>query len=205
MRFAILSFFLLLLSCSPENDNRQSESIDKVVNIDTTAVVEAAKEITTASFKTLSSNLQKAMSEGGVSNALEFCNIKAMPLTDSLASHYGIELQRASHQPRNPVNKADSLEMIAIKEYIRNIEQGRELKPVTYTRENAIIYHAPIRIQGQLCLSCHGSPGTDISQSDVEIIQELYPEDMATGFEIGELRGIWSIQFPANYFNQEDK
>lgn len=205
MRFTILSFFVLLMCCGPQNDSQQSENKDNVVIIDTTAVVKAGQEITQASFQTLSSNLQKAMSEGGVSNALEFCNVKAMPLTDFLALHYGIELRRASHQPRNPVNQADSLEMAAIKEYIREIEQGRELKPVTYARDKTITYHAPIRIQGQLCLSCHGNPGTDITQSDFETIQELYPEDEATGFEVGELRGIWSIQFPTDHFNQQDK
>lgn len=205
MRFAILSFFALLMSCGPQNDSQQSENRNTNAGFDTTTVIEAGQEITQASFQTLSSNLQKAMSEGGVSNALEFCNVKAMPLTDSLASHYGIELRRASHQPRNPVNEADSLEMSAIKEYIREIEQGRELKPVTYAHDNTITYHAPIRIQGQLCLSCHGNPGTDINQSDFETIQELYPEDEATGFEMGELRGIWSVQFPSDHFNQQDE
>ncbi len=205
MRFTILTLFVLLMSCGPQNDNQQSERNDKGVSIDTTEVVEAGQEITQASFQTLSRNLQKAMSEGGVKNALEFCNVKAMPLTDSLATHYGIELRRVSHQPRNPVNQADSLEMAAIKKYIREIEQGRELKPVTYVRDNTITYHAPIRIQGQLCLSCHGNPGTDIAQSDFETIQELYPEDKATGFEVGELRGIWSIQFPTDHFDQQDE
>lgn len=204
MRFTILILFVLLMSCGPQNDNQQSERNDKGVSIDTTAVIDAGQEITKASFQTLSRNLQQAMSEGGVKNALEFCNVKAMPLTDSLASHYGIELRRASHQPRNPINQADALEIAAIKEYIRQIEQGRELKPVTYFRDDTITYHAPIRIQGQLCLSCHGSPGTDIAQSDLETIQEFYPKDKATGFEMGELRGIWSVQFPADHFNQQD-
>lgn len=205
MRLTILSFFVLLMGCGPQNDSRKSKGESMNAKMDTSAVIEAGKQISQASFQTLSRNLQQAMKKGGVKNALEFCNVRAMPLTDSLASHYGIELRRASHQPRNPVNRADSLEMATIKEYIRKIEQGGELKPVTYARDNTITYHAPIRIPGQLCLNCHGSPGTDIAQSDLKTIQELYPEDQATGFEMGELRGIWSIQFPADYFNQEDK
>lgn len=205
MRLTILAFFVLIMGCGPQNDNRQSKSESIDAKMDTSAVIEAGQQISQASFQALSRNLQQAMKEGGVKNALEFCNVEAMPLTDSLASHYGIELRRASHQPRNPVNRADSLEMETIKEYIRKIEQGGELKPVTYARDNTITYHAPIRIPGQLCLNCHGSPGTDIAQSDLKTIQELYPEDEATGFEMGELRGIWSIQFPPDHFNQQDE
>lgn len=204
MRFTILTLFFLLMGCASQNDNQRSEKNDKGVSIDTTAVIEAGQKITKASFQTLSRNLQHAMSEGGVKNALEFCNVKAMPLTDSLAAHYGIELRRASHQPRNPRNRADSLEMATIKEYIRTIEKGGELKPATYAKDNMITYHAPIRITNQLCLSCHGSPGTDIAKSDYETIQELYPEDEAIGFQVRELRGIWSIQFPPDYFIQEE-
>ncbi|SHE88987.1 Protein of unknown function [Fodinibius roseus] len=207
MRFTLLLFFVLLVGCGPQDDSRPSESerMDIEAEIDTTAVVSAGQEISGAAFQTLSRNLQQAVKEGGVKNALEFCNVRAMPLTDSLAAHYGIKLRRASHQPRNPVNRADSLEMETIKEYIRKIEQGGELKPVTYARGNTITYHAPIRIPGQLCLNCHGSPGTDIAQSDLKTIQELYPEDEATGFEMGELRGIWSIQFPPGHFDQQDE
>lgn len=203
MRPTILAFLVLLLGCGPQDDRQNSGSAD--AKLDTTAVISAGQEISQAAFQALSRNLQQAMKEGGVKNALEFCNVRAMTLTDSLASHYGIELRRASHQPRNPQNRADSLEMATIKEYIQKIEQGGELKPVTYADNNAITYHAPIRIPGQLCLNCHGNPGTDIAQSDLETIQELYPEDEATGFEMGELRGLWSIQFPPSFFSGEEK
>lgn len=203
MRPTFLAFLVLLLGCGPQEDHQNSRSAD--AKFDTTAVIAKGQEISQAAFQALSRNLQQAMKEGGVQNALEFCNVRAMPLTDSLASHYGIKLRRASHQPRNPGNRADSLEMETIKDYLQELEQGGELEPVTYTDNNTITYHAPIRIPGQLCLNCHGKPGTDIAQSDIETIRKLYPEDEATGFEMGELRGIWSIQFPPDYLNQQDE
>jgi hypothetical protein len=164
--------------------------------------MEEGDAIVKATFATLSTNLSGALKEGGVANALEFCNVEAMPLTDSLSTHYNIEIRRASHRPRNPENQADSLEMVSIQAYVKQLEAKGEFKPYVYRHRSNILFHAPIRIAGDLCLNCHGSPGTDIAQRDLELIRELYPQDEATGFEVGELRGIWSIRFPESYFNE---
>lgn len=200
MRFIYVAIFFLLFSCNQRSDNQQQPK-----QIDTTAVIMEGKQITQAAFKTLSSNLQQAIKKGGVENALEFCSVEAMPLTDSLSTHYGIELRRASHRPRNPSNRADSLELVSIRKYLEQIQSENELKPSVYASGQDISYHAPIRIPGKLCLNCHGQPSKDITNSDLKIIQELYPEDEATGYSMGELRGIWSIRFPADYFNERSQ
>jgi len=193
----IFMFSALLISCGNQPDTpKQAEPVE---TIDTTEILEQGKAISKAAFKTLSSNLKMAMEEGGVDNALKFCNIQAMPLTDSVSSKYDVNLRRASHRPRNPGNRADSLELEIIKEYLSQIEDNGELKPVVKQHGNKVSYHAPIRITNQLCLSCHGQPGKDIAEADLETLQELYPQDEATGFEMGELRGIWSI-----YFNRSE-
>ena len=41
-------------------------------------------------------------------------------------------------------------------------------------------------------------PSLEACQPDVASrISELYPEDRATGFEAGDLRGIFWVEFPA--------
>lgn len=194
MRLLILIIPMLMIDCGNQSDKQQKAN-NEIETIDTTAVIQKGQEISMAAFNTLSSNLKQAMGEGGIEYALEFCNVEAMPLTDSLSANYRVELRRASHKPRNPANRADSLEMKTIDQYLRQIKENGELKPVVYVRDKIISYHAPIRINNQLCLNCHGNRGTDVAESDFETIQELYPEDEATGFEMGQLRGIWSIDF----------
>lgn len=199
----IITFLLMLLvmiGCG-QQDKQQSES--RVTAVDTTAVVAEGQKITQAAFKTLSSNLQKAMAEGGVEHAVQFCNIEAMSLTDSLATNFGVELRRASHRPRNPANQADSLELESIMLYMKQIEKEAELKPIVHAADQQITYHAPIRIANALCLNCHGQPNIDISDNDLKTITKLYPDDQATGFTFGELRGIWSVRFPENYFEEK--
>ncbi|NGP89880.1 Tll0287-like domain-containing protein [Fodinibius halophilus] len=197
MRFLIIVCLIPIIACSNQAEDKRSTN--EATAFDTTTVIKEGQKITQAAFSTLSSNLQQAIAEGGVKNALQFCSIRAMPLTDSLSAHYNVELRRASHQPRNPKNQADSLEVATIQKYLVQIKKEESLEPVTIAHGDKINYHAPIRIPGQLCLNCHGRPGQDISKADLKTIQELYPNDQATGFEMGELRGIWSVQFSQSY------
>lgn len=194
--YLLVMFLVLIAACRTE---QQKEGKD-IMSVDTAAVVGEGNAIIQASFKTLSSNLKQAMSEGGVSNALKFCNIRAMPLTDSLSDHFGVTVKRVSHRPRNPGNRADSLELADIKMYINQLDASGELKPKIHSSMNNIKFHAPIQISSQLCLNCHGTPGTDIAAADLEVLKSLYPEDEATGFSIGELRGLWVVEFPRSYF-----
>lgn len=198
---ALLIFFMLS-GCKKESE---TSTLNRPTAENLPEVKEEGAKITKQAFTTLSSNLQQALGDGGVANALEFCNIQAMPLTDSLSKNYDVEIRRASHQPRNPANRADSLEAVSIKKYITALEANGELKPYTYRTHNSFIYHAPIRITGQLCLNCHGTPGKDISEKDMRVIRELYPEDEATGFSQGDLRGIWAIEFPKTYFESDEE
>ena len=53
-------------------------------------------------------------------------------------------------------------------------------------------YVEPILTQ-PLCLTCHG----DVQDPALlERIKADYPEDRATGFEAGELRGVFWIEYP---------
>lgn len=206
--FGLLStiqlLLLFLLAGCVSRQNEDGASADRIEAIDTTAVVERGSAITRAAFQELSTSLGQAIQEGGIEHALQFCKVEALPLTDSLSTHYDVQLRRATHRPRNPSNRADSLEMETIRDYISRLERDEELKPAVYQREDQIIFHAPIVINNGLCLNCHGTVGDQINERDMELLKELYPDDKATGFTMGELRGIWSVAFPDAYFDHNE-
>jgi len=54
-------------------------------------------------------------------------------------------------------------------------------------------YVAPIYVQ-PMCLACHGS---DLAGPVAARIRELYPEDRATGFAMGDFRGMFWAELPA--------
>lgn len=193
----LISFILLLTACA-EKDETTAEST--YPRPDTALVINAGKEIVTESFAAISNALGTAMTRGGIPHAIEYCNTAAIELTDSVSTQYEVKVRRASHKPRNPNNRANDMEMVSIEAYMQMISDGAELTPRLEFQESSVIYHAPLRLVTFTCLSCHGNTNEDILVEDYAIIKEHYPNDEATGFELDELRGIWSVTFPYEYF-----
>ena len=67
---------------------------------------------------------------------------------------------------------------------------------VTNRTTGTVTFFAPSVLNNEFCLKCHGALGQDISPENVAVIQNLYPQDEATGFKLGDLRGAWRIDFP---------
>ena len=144
----------------------------------------------------LSGKLMSKMKEGGIPLALEYCNTAALPLTQQMSDKHGVLIKRTSLKTRNPLNKPSEPEIIILKEFQVNIDQGISLEPKVELDQNGIPnYYAPILVQKK-CLSCHGTLDKELSRPADSIIKSYYPSDMATGFTEGDLRGMWSIAFP---------
>ena len=186
--FLIFTLFVLLSSCKSKtttnqdvtkNDNWEKEYVEK------------GKEIASSSFIALSGALSKAVKNGGIESALSFCNVNAIPLTDSLSKAYNVEIKRTSLKYRNKQNKPTSKEKLVLQEYNRAKESEQVMKPMIIEENGNKVFHAPIIVQ-DACLKCHG----DIASISVyDKILKLYPEDMATGYTRGDLRGMWSVTF----------
>lgn len=186
----IFFIFLLISACSETADKNQEASDEMAL--------EAGKLIAYESTEELSGHLGAALEEGGVSHAIEFCSVEAIPITQELSNEFDVDIKRATHKPRNPENFANADEMKVIQRWQEQMESGRDIRPVASKMNNHYQVYAPIRIGNQLCLQCHGDKGSDIQPDNVELLQSIYNEDQATGFEMGDLRGLWSIRMPAD-------
>ncbi|MBL4747183.1 MAG: DUF3365 domain-containing protein [Flavobacteriaceae bacterium] len=153
------------------------------------------KDISQKTFKLLSGNLMQQMQQGGPSQALPFCNLQAIPLTESIALQENVQLKRLSTLYRNIKNKPNVAEERILNTYNRALINGEKLSPVLMSSPTGKPqFYAPIII-GEKCLSCHGTVGKEISLKTDSLIKTMYPKDLATGYKVGDLRGIWSIQF----------
>ena len=156
------------------------------------------KEIATATFVALSSQLKKSLQKGGVSNAIQYCNLSAYPITDSLGEVHNALIRRTSLKVRNQNNRPTANEQVVINEYLHLIETRQNPKPkVVELDSHNVVFYAPI-YANQLCLKCHGILGKTLDSSDLSLIKNYYPRDSATGYIAGDLRGIWSIRFDRN-------
>ncbi|MCG2431533.1 Tll0287-like domain-containing protein [Aequorivita xiaoshiensis] len=142
----------------------------------------------------LGKNLMGQIQKNGVIEALNFCNVQAMPITDSMATIHKATIKRVTDKPRNPKNTANSQELEFINQFKTQIATGREVEPILVKKGNNTEFYLPI-VTNTMCLQCHGTPGKELETITLAKIKQLYPLDMATGYSENEVRGIWSINF----------
>lgn len=158
------------------------------------------KKISASLFSSLKGELKAAMQEGGVENAISVCNIKALNLTDSvaLASSFHVSIKRTSNKIRNPRNAPDEEEQLALDLYTQLVEAGEEwpdfyIQKITRRKKVEYNFYKPMKMES-LCLICHGD-NTTLAPNATKVINELYPEDGATGYKEGDFRGLIRIKF----------
>lgn len=142
----------------------------------------------------LGKNLMKAIREKGPVGAVEFCNVKALPLTDSISVMKNAIMKRVSDKPRNPDNTANNEEQGYITYFKKIIAAGKEPKPIVKTKDGGVNFYFPITTN-TMCLQCHGKPNDQITSETITTLKNLYPLDKAIGYSENEVRGIWAINF----------
>lgn len=140
----------------------------------------------------LKAKLVKAMQDSGAAYAIRFCNVEATWLTSSLNETYGIKVARLSHRNRNEANVLDTEGKIASNEFAAAIVSGKEPKPKLIRDAGGHwVFYRPI-ITGPVCLTCHGQADQLLPEVKTALTAS-YPNDKATGFAAGELRGVWCV------------
>lgn len=139
----------------------------------------------------LGAALRRAMSEGGPAAAITVCREDAPEITASLRSDR-VEVGRTSHRLRNPANAPRVWMKPLLDDYLASPPEPGSHRVVALD-DGAIGYVEPIYLK-PLCATCHGE---SIAPDLREKIRALYPEDRATGFSPGELRGLfWATVRP---------
>lgn len=180
----IILIFMATLSCGNSlTDKEKQEYTNK------------GKEIAQNSFEALSEKLTEQMKLGGPAQAIPFCNVEAIPLTQQLSDKYKVTIKRTSDKLRNSTNKPSERELEIINNYHKLISEKREITPIVEVdSNNKKHFYAPI-IMKTNCLACHGKNEEFIAVKTDSIIKSLYSNDKAIGYNEGDLRGIWSITF----------
>ncbi|WP_178988682.1 c-type heme family protein [Winogradskyella schleiferi] len=142
----------------------------------------------------LGKNLMETIQKKGTLEALAFCNERAYPLTDSMAVVHNATIKRVSDKPRNPNNKANTEELEYIKTFKKVVANSEEATPIVKETDDNVRVYYPITTN-TMCLQCHGKPNETLENSTLAKIRSLYPMDKAIGYDVNEVRGIWSITF----------
>jgi|GEM_PF-6272250 len=105
---------LMLWACEknqqkPEN-NSTSNTLSTTTQTEKPQVnyLEKGDEITTATQTALLQTVSKAIAEKEAHGAVEYCNLKALAIVDSLSKVHNCQIRRVSDKYRNPQDKAQN-------------------------------------------------------------------------------------------------
>jgi len=148
-----------------------------------------AQAAMTALQQRLSARLLAEMDSGGPAAAVRVCRDEAQQLTAAVVAEQGIEIGRTSHRLRNLANAPRPWVAKLLPGYAGR--KAGEVQPRVVDLGDRIGVVKPLPMQ-PLCLSCHGAPEA-LAPEVRHIIASAYPHDEATGFALGEVRGlIWA-------------
>ena len=160
------------------------------------ADIATAREAATALETELKSRLMAAMNEGGPAAAIRVCSEEAPEIAGQVSASYGMSVGRTALRIRNPGNAPDAWERAQLEHFSTALAEGGdpaafEAAEIVPGEEGAHFRWAkPIVLQGP-CAMCHGE---SVSPEIKALIAETYPDDAATGFAVGELRGMFTVQ-----------
>lgn len=185
----------LLFACqaetSSENKNEKEETGRSYQELLTSGRDASAK-----TQAVLLANIGKALKEGGTVHAVAFCNVNAMPLVDSISTETGMHVSRISTRNRNENNVVKTHEDKVAWSYFASRGRNTAITDtVLFDKAKHPTYYKPIRIGMETCLKCHGSRSTEIDLPTLEKLDELYPTDRAVNYLMGDLRGLWKVEF----------
>ncbi|MEJ2400712.1 MAG: DUF3365 domain-containing protein [Xanthomonadales bacterium] len=156
---------------------------------------EQARAAVQAFAAALKGELMAAMQTGGPIAAIEVCNTRAPAIAEAVSLEQGVEVHRVSLKNRNPQNAPSDWQRDVLLQFEERKAAGEDPAALTWTDTVATPTGDEYRFMkaiptGGLCLGCHGQA---IAPAVAEKIAELYPQDAATGYREGDIRGAFVV------------
>jgi hypothetical protein len=146
----------------------------------------------------LLAELQKAMAEGGPVNAIGVCNTIAPEIAAEKSAAAQMSVGRTSLKLRQPKNAPDAWELRQLENFEARKAAGDnpaaiEVGEFMEKDGKPVFRYMKAIPTGPICLNCHGA---QLAPEVAAKLHALYPEDRATGFTQGDLRGAFTITAP---------
>ncbi len=162
--------------------------------------LQRAKSAAQAFSTRLREQLMQQMGQGGPVAAVNFCASEAPVIAAAVEQEYGVKLGRVAvpGRNRNPGNLAHGWQAEALAQVSSAVAQGgKPQDQVVVMRDGlpsnvALGFFKGIAVE-PACLGCHGS---SIAPPVAAAIRAHYPDDHATGFSAGDLRGGLWVEVP---------
>jgi hypothetical protein len=186
---------LLLITGMAGADNTPPSSIDA-------GLVQSTRSIAGDLLGQLGQKLKAAMSTDGPVAAVSVCKESAPAIARQLSIANDAKVTRVGTRVRNQeMGVPNAWQKEALTQFEARLSQGEKAADIEYWQvadnghgKSELRYAKAIAVQPQ-CLSCHGS-AQDIAAPLAEKLRIEYPNDQATGYGVGQLRGAVVVTRP---------
>jgi len=180
-RHFVLSFLLFAFSAQADN----SKEFETQAN-------QAIKEFA----ETLKSALMLSMQTDGSVKTIGVCKDIAPRVAQQVSAKYNLDVGRTALKVRNPENKADEWEKKVLGSFEKRLAKGETVKKLKFSEQieaDGVKQWRMMKAIGTdlVCISCHGEKIPEPLKAE---LKKLYPEDQATGFSIGSVRGAFTVK-----------
>ena len=141
--------------------------------------------------------LKEEMSKSGPEVAIPACKDMAPKMAGEISQQTGWKIKRVSLKARNDARAIpDAWEKAALEDFDKRATAGEPPEKLEKGEKVGSEYRFVKALPVQpLCLSCHGS-AEQISPAVKSVLGKHYPNDLATGYSVGQIRGVISVRKP---------
>ncbi len=138
------------------------------------------------------------MEASGPVAAIDFCRDEAPTIAAAVGEKHGVRVGRTSLRTRSPANAPTPWQQAVLDDFAAQAQAGTAPPQLRYASSEqlpagvALRYMQGIGTEGP-CLVCHGET---LAEPVAQAIKAGYPDDAATGFREGQLRGAFWVEVP---------
>lgn len=166
------------------------------------SMVQSTRAIAGDLLGQLGQKLKAALTSDGPVHAVSVCKEAAPSIAQQLSVANNAKVTRVGTKVRNPaMGVPNAWQKDALTRFESRLAQGEKAADIEYWQvadtgdgKRELRYAKAIAVQHQ-CLSCHG-PAHEIPAALADKIRLDYPNDQATGYSAGQLRGAVVVTRP---------
>ena len=167
---------------------------------DEAALLASARQVATEVPAKLLDVLNEQVVKEGVAGALNVCRERAPAMAKAASEQTGWGVRRVSLKNRNPKAVPDAWERSVLEDFDRRVAAGETVSKID---AHAVVetdgrkefrYMKALGVQ-RICTACHG-PADGIKPDVMEQLRTHYPQDLATGYTLGQVRGAITLRKP---------
>lgn len=193
---ALIPLLAALAACSSTPPPAPAATAPAAVPAPRERAQAAAKEFST----TLKAALSAQMAQGGTVAAIGFCHDEAPKIAAQVGATHGVRLGRVAvdGRTRNPANAASAWQAEGLAAFKAQVAAGTPPAELVRVAEAGLPDGVAVRMMRGIavepvCLACHGKA---LSPETATALRRHYPDDAATGFDAGDLRGALWVEVP---------